>query len=56
MLVSGYWILDTGCLMLDIGYWILDSGCWALVSLTSDLRPLGFVAGIPGGLDGWRNG
>jgi hypothetical protein len=22
---AGYWMLDTGCLMLDAGYWMLDA-------------------------------
>jgi hypothetical protein len=25
-LVNGYWILDTGCLILDTGCWMLDTG------------------------------
>jgi len=36
MLDTGYWILDTGCLMLDTGYWMLDkqaaSGGWRVAS------------------------
>jgi hypothetical protein len=27
---AGYWMLDTGCWILDAGYWMLDTGCWIL--------------------------
>ena len=37
ILVTGYWILDTGywllvtgCWLLDAGYWMLVTGCWLL--------------------------
>jgi hypothetical protein len=25
-----YWMLDSGCWILDAGYWMLDTGCWIL--------------------------
>jgi hypothetical protein len=32
LLVTGYWLLDSGYWILVTGFWLLDSGYWLLVA------------------------